>query len=251
MKTEIKVGKAFTLIELIVAIGILAILLSFMGVVFNVSCKTYRTANANREIMIKLRAITDWLDTDFEGIVSDYPNRIVTKTITDTKADRIVFPATGNFQSIRLYNDNIVSGNAAIIFYGQANNPFVGDPREKILTRIQTILTSNYSLPDSNLRDEYCKLSLSEWRTTANMDIWAAIPKLDPRIEKDLAMYMAKGVDNFTIEQFDRIIDGKIVWQRKSSNIKTKALKFTFTLYDSKGIIKQGRTFTHIVYLAR
>jgi hypothetical protein len=27
------------------------------------------------------------------------------------------------------------------------------------------------------------------------------------------------------------------------------ALKFTFTLYDSKGVIKNGRTFTHIVYL--
>jgi len=28
-----------------------------------------------------------------------------------------------------------------------------------------------------------------------------------------------------------------------------RALKFTFTLYDSKGVIKDGRTFTHIVYL--
>ena len=28
-----------------------------------------------------------------------------------------------------------------------------------------------------------------------------------------------------------------------------RALKFTFTLYDSKGIIEQGMTFTHIVYL--
>ncbi|MBN2317202.1 MAG: prepilin-type N-terminal cleavage/methylation domain-containing protein [Sedimentisphaerales bacterium] len=28
-----------------------------------------------------------------------------------------------------------------------------------------------------------------------------------------------------------------------------RALKFTFTLFDSKGIIKNGRTFTHIVYL--
>ena len=28
-----------------------------------------------------------------------------------------------------------------------------------------------------------------------------------------------------------------------------KALKFTFTLYDSKGILKGGRTFTHIVYI--
>ena len=28
-----------------------------------------------------------------------------------------------------------------------------------------------------------------------------------------------------------------------------KALKFTFKIYDSKGIIENGRTFTHIVYL--
>jgi hypothetical protein len=28
-----------------------------------------------------------------------------------------------------------------------------------------------------------------------------------------------------------------------------RALKFTFTLYDSRGIIEGGRTFTHIVYL--
>ena len=28
-----------------------------------------------------------------------------------------------------------------------------------------------------------------------------------------------------------------------------RALKFTFTLYDSRGLIKNGRTFTHIVYL--
>jgi hypothetical protein len=28
-----------------------------------------------------------------------------------------------------------------------------------------------------------------------------------------------------------------------------RALKFTFTLYDSKGVIKGGQTFTHIVYL--
>ncbi len=33
------------------------------------------------------------------------------------------------------------------------------------------------------------------------------------------------------------------------AGIFPKALKFTFTLYDSKGIIRNGRTFTHIVYL--
>jgi len=33
------------------------------------------------------------------------------------------------------------------------------------------------------------------------------------------------------------------------SDFYPRALKFTFTLYDSKGIIKNGREFTHIVYL--
>ena len=28
-----------------------------------------------------------------------------------------------------------------------------------------------------------------------------------------------------------------------------RALKFTFTIFDSRGLIKDGRTFTHIVYL--
>jgi len=28
-----------------------------------------------------------------------------------------------------------------------------------------------------------------------------------------------------------------------------RALKFTFTLYDSKGVFKEGKKFTHIVYL--
>jgi prepilin-type N-terminal cleavage/methylation domain-containing protein len=31
--------------------------------------------------------------------------------------------------------------------------------------------------------------------------------------------------------------------------VKPKALKFTFTLYDSKGVLKGGRRFSHIVYL--
>jgi len=30
---------------------------------------------------------------------------------------------------------------------------------------------------------------------------------------------------------------------------RTRALKFTFTIYDSKGVFPDGKTFTHIVYL--
>lgn len=51
--------KAFTLIELSVAVGILVIMLLFAAGIFNVSIDSQRTAMANAEIMQKLRAITD------------------------------------------------------------------------------------------------------------------------------------------------------------------------------------------------
>lgn len=71
---------------------------------------------------------------------------------------------------------------------------------------------------------------------------------MDLRLEDDLVMYMAKGVDNFTIEWLGG--PGSMNWVRSTSgSVSTRAFKFTFTLYDSHGVIKNGRTFTHIVYL--
>jgi hypothetical protein len=67
-------------------------------------------------------------------------------------------------------------------------------------------------------------------------------------------MYMAKGVDNFTIKyaEYDTTTQ-KVLWNRSTEGspggIRTNAFKFEFTLYDSKGFIKNGRTFTHIIFL--
>jgi len=68
-----KMKKAFTLIELVTAVGILAMIISFASVVFKVSIGAHRAAVANAEIMQKLRAITDQLNTDFKGIQKDAP----------------------------------------------------------------------------------------------------------------------------------------------------------------------------------
>ena len=59
----------FTLIEILVAIGILAIVMSFSSVIFKVGIGAHRTAIANAEIMQKLRAITDQLNADFKGLL--------------------------------------------------------------------------------------------------------------------------------------------------------------------------------------
>ena len=122
------------MIELLVAIGILAIVLSFAGVIFRVSINAHRTAIANAEIMQKLRAITDQLNTDFRDIRKDAPLMIwffQDETDPDQRYDQIMSFTDGDFQSTQLYDYSVapvvpaptgvpIRGNVARIYYGQA-----------------------------------------------------------------------------------------------------------------------------------
>jgi len=197
--------KAFTLIELVVAIAILAMVLSFAGVIFKVSIGAFRTGIANAEIMRKMRAITDQLNTDFKGIRTDAPLFIwffQDKTDPNQRYDQIMFFADGDFQSTQLYDGNPaipastgkpVVGNVSRIYYGQAQSldsrdntvkdPFYLGEEDRLLGRRQHMLTADRSLdywPDAgdivasfdrevdgykNELYEHDCLSLSVWKT--------------------------------------------------------------------------------------
>ncbi len=73
MNYKLRTGKGFTLIELVVAIALLAMVLGFSGLIFKTCIEAHRTAGANSEIMQKLRAITDQLNRDFKGLQKDTP----------------------------------------------------------------------------------------------------------------------------------------------------------------------------------
>jgi prepilin-type N-terminal cleavage/methylation domain-containing protein len=263
-----KMRKAFTLIELVVAIGILAMVLSFASVIFKVSINSQRTAIANAEIMRKLRAITDQLNADFKSIASGYGGYISfnsDKSTVDGKtievnSDCIAFFTNGDFQSTGQYEGKTIAGNVACIFYGPADpNSFgrLAKPQEKILLRRQTILAANAPSAGSDPRGEYYTKSLSQWRADppfTDKEDWVRRPFVDPNnLKEQFVMYLAKGADNFTIQFAERDPSGKIVWNRREQgepgNISTNAFKFTFTLYDSKAVLRKGRTFTHIVYV--
>ncbi|MHC4479042.1 MAG: pilus assembly FimT family protein [Planctomycetota bacterium] len=273
--------KGYTLVELVVAVAILAIVASFAGAIFKVGIESHRMAEANAEIMQKLRAITDQLNSDFRGARDEIMGSIGFNTDgSGVRADTIVFFANGDFQSRRQYAGRTVRGNVAAIFYGQADDlwpavdpnmdPLTGEPRQKILTRRQTILTSDPDpalVEDSDLWGEYYLTSLSELRAELRAE------RFDPNTlllrrpldvenltEVEVVDFMARGVDDFTIEWTDGSMDikGNIVWGPQEvskaafdDNPVVRALKFSFTLYDSKGIIEGGRRFTHIVYLDR
>ncbi|GAH93601.1 unnamed protein product, partial [marine sediment metagenome] len=85
-----------------------------------------------------------------------------------------------------------------------------------------TILTSDSTLPTSEPVDEYYELSLAKWTVDPPIEPndWIERPDLDPNDGNDLVMYMAKGVDDFTIQyvgaQYDE--DGNYVDKGKEFN---------------------------------
>ena len=347
MNHKLRTKKAFTLIELVVAIAILAMVLSFAGVVFKVSINSHRTAIANAEIMRKLRAITDQLNADFKGLRKDGEIFVawVAKPVSNPaykdndldgfeRFDRIVFFANGDFQS---YGANpMIRGNIVRICYMVAKK---GDVRpegqnrtERVLARTQHILTADPALagfldPDNftdaqwyewNNRYEYDNIALEAWKSIPSqgkIDILSVISDVkvgtsgvseqirgamvEPTDPNSIHMLLCEGVAEFKIQgwndarqrwvpevdpdgdgnpadthffltdpnrtpgvlypypPFGGVSINNISYPRQQVDEAHfnaipglgRALKFTFTLYDSKGIIEQGRTFTHIVYL--
>ena len=333
------------LVELLVAVGILAVVMSFASVIFKVSVGVHRTAIANAEIMQKLRAITNQLNTDLKGIRKDgeifvvwvtaqKPNTNPNDSHSYERFDRIMFFADGDFQS---YGTNpIIRGNTARICYMLAKRgnfkAQVQDRTKRVLARNLHILTDDTSLADFadpntfsdtqwyewNNRYEYDKISLEGWKNIAwenKMNMLSAITDIqvgtssvskairgvavEPADANSIHMLLCEGVGELKIQgwydaqqrwvpEIDPDGDGDLadthffltepnrvpgvlypyppnglvnmntinyprtqVDEAHFNNIPGlgRAIKFTFTLYDSKGIIKKGMIFTHIVYL--
>lgn len=183
MNCEPRNKKGFTIIELVVAIGVLALMASFSGVIFKMSIESHRVAGAHAEIMQKLRAITDQLNADFKGLRKDGeifaawaaapgdPN--VNDPERPVRFDRIMFFANGDFQTYH-QRDGDIRGNVARISYMLAMRsgpiPAPQQKREKrILARTQHIITADTRAPDvppelgGDLQDELVQVALDDW----------------------------------------------------------------------------------------
>jgi prepilin-type N-terminal cleavage/methylation domain-containing protein len=162
--------RGFTIIEMLVAIGLLTALLAGSAVIFSVSVQAQRTAKATSEISRRLRAITDQLNADFAGLQKDAPLAIWFEydSNTQNRHDQILFFADGDFQTTHQYNNGTISGNVARIYYGQAHEidyatrdikqiykDIDEDPEDglidikgvKLLARRQHVLTGDEGLP--------------------------------------------------------------------------------------------------------
>jgi prepilin-type N-terminal cleavage/methylation domain-containing protein len=161
--------KAFTLIEVVVSLGILAVILSFAGVIFRVSIDAQRMAMANAEIMQKLRVITEQLDADFQGLCKDGEILVFWKVArkpnfvgvnpNDPNAferfDTIMFFATGDFYtydatSPQRSNVARICYTLASVGFADPNRPLTQKPEKRMLVRTQHILTPPPNGIDAN-----------------------------------------------------------------------------------------------------
>jgi len=214
--------RAFTLVEVLIAIAILAIALGAMGVIFRMSLEAYRASSATAEIMRKLRAITEQLDSDFKGLRKD--GVIFLVSIVDDpdptkcrREDRIVFFANGDFQS---YDDQTtnskasvpkkaVRGNVARISYMLASDS--SGRTLDILARSQHIVTADpdfanktvpspVAFPDFDLisglaagaydpNDYMTKNNTYEYDTDGLQGWWDALQEDEPPVLPDYGLY--------------------------------------------------------------
>ncbi len=171
--------KAFTIIELLLAVSLMAILLIVSGAVFRMAVTSYRTAAATGEVSRKLRAVTDQINRDFKGLRKDAqifvawvpanPYDSTGDGIFDSyqRFDRITFFANGDFYS---YNDQpAIRGNVARITYMLANSDLVRpgtnmlqrqqlqaqaqNAADRVLARSQHIYTAESALVDLDPTD--------------------------------------------------------------------------------------------------
>ncbi len=163
--------RAFTIVELLVAVGLLTGLLAASGIIFKAAINAQRTATATAEITRKLRTITDQLTADFEHLQKDsliilawvpysfYPSdgrHVVDYADYTDEPDayinfeRLMFFTTGNFHTYhQRYGD--IRGNIARVSYMLAHRDYnntsgseaPGIERDRrILARSQHILTT-------------------------------------------------------------------------------------------------------------
>ncbi len=324
--------KGFTIIELLVAVGVLGLLVAFSGYIFEVSIDSQRTAGANTEIMDKLRVICDQLNADFGEIRTDgylvLQSRVLDREEYKNEPnlfhdDKLYYFSTGDYQS---WFDERYESNTARIYFGHDSNSiydndYKGKGRNAYVSEWSLARDVMLIAPGLGDVNDWTGYSFSQIQSfpengvgSIKEDAISMFNNNNPqRVRIDIAKYandvrrlMCENVGEIKIEWTYRTpgnnqaiykdpIDNRIyrvawfgfdmmckngstdlpgslkptingngsysgieisddpyraIWRPNvPQNLWPKALRFTFTIYDSNGVIRGGRRFTHIVVL--
>lgn len=165
--------KAFTVVELMVAMALIAILMALSSLIFATAVRAHRTADSTLEITRRAEAICRQLSADFRGLQKDgeiflvwvaspalNKDGVQIAPLQYQKFDRIVFFADGDFQT---YNPQPtraagvtkpLTGNLARISYVPAKDgnsvraAYQPDRKKRILSRTQHLVTADSDFLD-------------------------------------------------------------------------------------------------------
>jgi hypothetical protein len=227
--------------ELVVSLAILAVVLSFAGVIFRVGIDSHRLALANAEIMQKLRVLTDQLDADFRSLRKDAEIFVVwsavpksgyvadpnassavgtnfTGTLGYERFDRIMFFTTGDFQAYGRSD----RGNVARICYSMArgpsddpadpNWPSEQKPSKRMLARTQHILIPPGSKDKPLDTNDFTTAQWLAWNSQDEIDRislegWKQVPRAQKinmlSVIGDITITMGTGSGNIESETAD------------------------------------------------
>ena len=179
--------KAFTLVELMVAMGVLAIVMAMAGVIFKAALKSHRMAVANADVLSKFRLISQQLDHDFQGLRKDgeiFVAWVEDPTHQGFRLDRIGFYSIGDFQNYG--DDEVEKGRLARVTYmlgRRDGRPAQNQkPEERVLARSQHI----YCYGSTQWLEEVAETNIIEANVTDWVD-WHNAPdgQHDPNTLQD------------------------------------------------------------------
>ncbi len=205
----------------------------------------------------------------------EYPN----SDRRDFQADRLYYLCTGDFQS---WSDPNVKSNIARVYFGHDSNSLYETDKPVShwkLARDVRLLTPKITNPPSDCNNVSYSEFRADWQSFEDPNEPIKLPVSINSLSippTNLGSLMSQNTGEIKIEWtydsidwfgFGCLHNGEYPHE-EFSDVKEplkyywvswrpdtpqqywpKALKFTFTLYDSRAIMKGGRTFTHIVYL--
>ena len=263
--------RGFTLIEMVVAVALLVVIILAVGQIFRNASGAIGLAQATSEVVSNVRGAQLQIEQDIAGL--DRRGFMTIKTLTagtgTIRSDQIVFTTVGSFTNYTTANSysSAASANAAIIQYDQAGT-YVASPTTTspayvaILARQVTALCvgTSYGTPGQI----YGTLSLTAPLPAIQNPAAITTPPTVPASTTDcfkMMPIMLQGVSSFAVDwTMSAPAAGALVWTSPTTTATTfsndsnggtypKALRFTYTVTDTKNVLQGGRTFVHIVKL--
>ncbi len=198
--------KAFTIVELLVAMGLLAVMMAVSAMVFAYAVRAQRAAAATSEIMSRVQALTQQLSGDLNGLRKDGEFLIVWQPAeqVDSKGaivpneyislDRLFLFSSGNAQTFNEQETTTVnvfkriSSNLSRVCYSFDNKFLVNklpDPvvENRLFCRVRHLVTADAEMPafpnvagwnpvtfaSDEYKLEYQTMSINEWWNIPNL----------------------------------------------------------------------------------